>query len=93
MPHPQYQLASSIAASICFSCAKITYTYIYRICHSSPCPSAALPGRDFWAGVMGREAASPLLTITVLEVTFSAAALPGDRSTPELHNTNNAISV
>ena len=61
--------------------------YNQRICHSSPCPSVALPGRDFWAGVMGREAASSLLNITVLEATFSARALPGDSSTPELHST------
>lgn len=69
------------------------YTYIYRICHSSPCPSVALPGRDFWAGVMGWEAASPWPTITMPEATFSAAALPGDSSTPELRSTDDAFQV
>ena len=34
----------------------------------------------------GREAASAWLTMTVLEPTFSATALPGDSSTPELHS-------
>lgn len=42
---------------------------------------------------MGREAASPLLTITALEATFSATALPGDRSTPELHCTDDSIQA
>ena len=35
---------------------------------------------------MGREAASALLTITVLDPIFSAIALPGDSSTPELRS-------
>ena len=70
-----------------------SYTYTYRICHSSPCPSAALPGRDFWAGVIGKEAEFPWPTITVPEATFSAAALPGDSSTPELRSTDDAFQA
>lgn len=70
-----------------------SWLYIYRICHSSPCRSAALPGLCCSSGVVGREAASALLTMTVLEPTFSPTALPGDSSTPELHSNSARFSA